>query len=115
MHLILARKHAADKIKVQRFDIARANEMVARCFLWNTARSEAPSSKHQAPKKLQISSSERRSERCGGYPGRRVEVWSLELLWPVLRSSCTAASFPSVVSATEGGSLELGIWSFPAE
>jgi hypothetical protein len=21
------------------------------------------------------------SERCGGHPGRRVEVWTLELLW----------------------------------
>jgi hypothetical protein len=51
-----------------------------RGFQWNTARSEAPSPKHQASTKLQISSSKPRSERCGGHPGRCVEVWTLELL-----------------------------------
>ena len=80
-------------------------------FFHGTARRRRVS----APKKLQISSSKPRSERCGGHPGRRVEVWTLELLWPVLRSSCTVGFFVSVMSATQGGSLELGIWSFPAE
>src|SRR6185369_4639846 len=66
---------------------------VPRCFQWNSARSEAPTTKPQAPKRLQISSSKPSSERCGGHPGGRVEVWTLELLW----------------------SLELGSWSFPSE
>jgi len=52
---------------------------VPRCFRWNTARTKAPSSKLQAPKKLQISNS--KPERGSGHPGRCVEVWGLELLW----------------------------------
>ena len=38
------------------------------------------SSKHQAPENLQISSSKPKPEGFGGHPGRRVELWGLELL-----------------------------------
>ena len=53
------------------------------------------SSKPQEPssREAPISSTKPRPERCDVHPGWRVEVWGLELVW----------------------SLELGIWSFPAE
>src|SRR5205814_5834064 len=51
--------------------------MVPHCFRWNTARTEVPSPKHQAPEKLQISSSKQKPERCGSHPGLRAGVWLL--------------------------------------
>ena len=68
-----------------------ANLIVLRCFRENTASTKAANTKHQAPKKLQSSSSKPRSERWGRHPaaaGRglglgiflELGTWDLELL-----------------------------------
>jgi hypothetical protein len=59
------------------------NKLVLRCFRWNTARTEAPSPKRQAPKKLHISRSKPRSERCGGLHGGalRFGAWNFSGTW----------------------------------
>ena len=56
---------------------------VLRWFRGNTARTEAPNPKHQAPKKLHSSSSKPRSERCGDLHGGalRFGAWNFSGTW----------------------------------